>query len=134
MQRELKVRPIEKWKRTIDKNTVQYLGIATDEQERLMRLDGVKKISLLKKYGLTEDDAMQLCRDWGLLSPVYEFTDRGGAFSAPMQRRKSYATCVFSTLLCGFRLSSYKRCLTRQRIGGTEQKLFTILTPAYVKA
>jgi len=83
VQRDLKVRPIERWKRSIDKNTVQYLGIASDEQERLMRLDGVRKISLLNKYGLSEDDAKQLCKDWGLLSPVYEFTDRGGCFFCP---------------------------------------------------
>lgn len=83
VQRDLKVRPIERWKRTLDKNTVQYIGIATDEQERLMRLDGVKHISLLSKYGLTENDAKRLCKEYGLLSPVYEFTDRGGCFFCP---------------------------------------------------
>jgi len=85
VQRDLKVRPIERWKRSIDKDTVQYLGIATDEQDRLMRLDGVQKISLLDKYGLTEEDAKQLCKDWGLLSPVYEFTERGGVFLLPQR-------------------------------------------------
>lgn len=83
VQRDLKVRPIEVWKRSIDKDTVQYLGIATDEQERLMRLDGVSKISLLDKYGFTESDAKQLCADNGLLSPVYDFTERGGCFFCP---------------------------------------------------
>ena len=78
VQRDLKTRPIDKWKRSLTGDTVQYLGIAADEQDRLMRLDGAQKISLLDKYGYSEEDAKQLCKDWGLLSPVYEFTDRGG--------------------------------------------------------
>ena len=94
VQRDLKVRPIERWKRSIDKDTVQYLGIATDEQDRLMRLDGVRKISLLDKYGLTEDDAKQLCKDWGLLSPVYEFTERGGVFLLPQREGRRAAASM----------------------------------------
>ena len=59
-----------------------YIGIARDEQERPLRLDGTK-VSLLDKYGYTEQDAKQLCREAGLLSPVYEFTDRGGCWFCP---------------------------------------------------
>ena len=40
-------------------------------------------MSLLEKYGYTEDDAKQLCKQAGLLSPVYEFTDRGGCWFCP---------------------------------------------------
>ena len=57
--------------------TSQYIGIAKDEQERLLRLEGGRQVSLLAKYNLTEQDAWQLCEDAGLLSPVYAFTDRG---------------------------------------------------------
>ena len=59
-----------------------YIGIARDEQERPLRLDGTK-VSLLDKYGYTEQDAKQLCREAGLLSPVYDFTDRGGCWFCP---------------------------------------------------
>ena len=59
-----------------------YIGIARDEQERPLRLDGTK-VSLLDKYGYTEQDAKQLCREAGLLSPVYEFTDRGRLLVLP---------------------------------------------------
>ena len=40
-------------------------------------------MSLLEKYGYTEDDAKQLCKQAGLLSPVYEFADRGGCWFCP---------------------------------------------------
>lgn len=60
--------------------TVQYVGIALDEPERLARLDGVTKISPLAAVGWTEADAKQWCIDNDLLSPIYESTDRGGCW------------------------------------------------------
>ncbi len=88
VQRDCKVRPIERYKKTLPPGTVQYLGIASDEQERLLRLDGAKKISLLDKYNFTEQDARSLCEKAGLLSPVYEFTDRGGCWFCPNAKRE----------------------------------------------
>lgn len=67
--------------------TVHYIGIARDEQERLLRLTG-PQVSLLEKYHYTEDDAKQLCRKAGLLSPVYAFTDRGGCWFCPNARKR----------------------------------------------
>ena len=55
--------------------------------QRLLRLDG-RRVSLLDKYGYTEQDAKQLCREAGLLSPVYDFTDRGGCWFCPNARRR----------------------------------------------
>lgn len=60
--------------------TVQYVGIAIDEPERLARLDGVTKISPLAAVGWTEADAKRWCLDNDLLSPIYESTDRGGCW------------------------------------------------------
>lgn len=54
----------------------------------LLRLGGGQKISLLEKYDFTEQDAKELCQTAGLLSPVYEFTDRGGCWFCPNARRK----------------------------------------------
>lgn len=82
VQRDCKVKPILQYRKNLPPDTVQYIGIAHDEQERLLRLDGMK-ISLLDKYGYTEQDAKQLCREAGLLSPVYEFTGRGGCWFCP---------------------------------------------------
>ena len=82
VQRDCKLRPIIQYQKSLPADTVQYIGIAKDEQERLLRLSG-NKVSLLDKYGYTEQDAKQLCREAGLLSPVYEFTDRGGCWFCP---------------------------------------------------
>ena len=88
VQRDCKVRPIEHYKKTLSPGTVQYVGIAKDEQDRLLRLDGAQKISLLDKYNFTEQDARGLCEQRGLLSPVYEFTDRGGCWFCPNAKRE----------------------------------------------
>ena len=82
VQRDCKIRPIRQYQKTLPPDTVHYIGIARDEQERLLRLTG-PQVSLLEKYHYTEDDAKQLCRKAGLLSPVYEFTNRGGCWFCP---------------------------------------------------
>ena len=87
VQRDCKMKPLEKDKRSLPPGTVSYIGIAHDEQERLLRLDGTK-VSLLEKYGYTEQDARQLCDQAGLLSPIYEFTDRGGCWFCPNAKRQ----------------------------------------------
>ena len=87
VQRDCKIKPIEKYKKSLPSGTMQYVGIASDEQERLLRLDGNQKISLLDKYNCTEQDAKELCRQAGLLSPVYEFTDRGGCWFCPNAKK-----------------------------------------------
>ncbi len=43
---------------------------------------------MLDKYNFTEQDAKELCEKAGLLSPVYEFTDRGGCWFCPNAKRK----------------------------------------------
>lgn len=82
LNRSCKVRPIQKFykERNMDEIT-QYIGIAIDEPKRLERLkDGNgNKISLLAKYGYTEAMALDLCKKYNLLSPIYEFAPRGGA-------------------------------------------------------
>lgn len=81
-----KVTPIRKYLRRYP-DVVQYIGIATDEPERLKRLDS-QRVSLLYEYGYTENDAKQLCEKWGLLSPVYEITKRGGCWFCPNMSNK----------------------------------------------
>ena len=83
VQRDCKVRSIRQYQKTLPANTVQYIGIAHDEQDRLLRLEDGRQVSLLAKYNFTEQDAWQLCEKAGLLSPVYAFTDRGGCWFCP---------------------------------------------------
>ena len=45
-------------------------------------------MSLLEKYNCTEQGAKELCRQAGLLSPIYEFAGRGGCWFYPNAKRK----------------------------------------------
>ena len=63
VQRDCKVRPIQRYQKTLPPETVKYIGIAKDEQERLLRLEDGRQVSLLAKYNFTEQDAWQLCED-----------------------------------------------------------------------
>lgn len=75
INRECKMQPIHAYyKQFKDCEVVQYVGIAIDEPKRLARLSkkgNIDKVSLLQKYGYTEDMARQKCLEYGLLSPIY---------------------------------------------------------------
>lgn len=86
VQRDCKLKPIRQFQRTLPLDTVQYIGIAKDEFKRLQRLKK-GQVSLLEKYDHTEQDARRLCQRAGLLSPVYQFTDRGGCWFCPNAKR-----------------------------------------------
>lgn len=83
IQRDCKLPPIREYEKQLGDEVVKYLGIAKDEQERLLRLEGTEKISLLEKYGVKESETFDLCKTYGLLSPIYEFTNRGGCWFCP---------------------------------------------------
>lgn len=46
------------------------------------------RVSLLDKYGYIERDAFDLCKRYGLLSPIYEFAERNGCFFCPNAKEK----------------------------------------------
>ena len=85
INRDCKVRPIEKYLRGLNEEITQYVGIATDEPIRLARLKP-GRVSLLAKYGYTEEMAKQLCEKYGLLSPIYKTGTRGGCWFCPNAR------------------------------------------------
>ena len=88
INRDCKVKPITQfWKQYKEEEVVQYVGIAIDEPERLDRLQGTNQVSLLAKYGYTEDMAYKLCLQYGLLSPTYNFSFRGGCWFCPNAKR-----------------------------------------------
>lgn len=82
IQRDCKVPPLEAYKESLPPGTVSYLGIAVDEPIRLERLKP-DQVSLMAKYGVTEQDAFAMCRQEGLLSPLYEYSHRGGCWFCP---------------------------------------------------
>ena len=89
IKRDCKNRPMKRYFRSIDEN-IQYVGISTDEPARLISLkkSSGNKVSLLEKYGYTNQMAFDLCKQYDLLSPVYKFTSRSGCFFCPNSRDK----------------------------------------------
>ena len=80
INRNCKIRPIKSYyKQFKGYEIVQYVGIAKDEPKRLSRLKS-NQVSLLDRYGYTESMAMNKCKDYGLVSPIYENGSRGGCW------------------------------------------------------
>jgi 3'-phosphoadenosine 5'-phosphosulfate sulfotransferase (PAPS reductase)/FAD synthetase len=91
-----KMRPIHQFKKAnCNKNTIEYVGIAIDEPERLdnMRSRNVNAISLLEKYNYTEKMANDLCAENNLLSPIYarKVHRRQGCWFCPNRSIKQFA-------------------------------------------
>lgn len=88
VNRDCKSKPISNFYKNIKDEVIQYVGIAIDEEKRLerIRISDVPKISLLEKYGYTEQMAFNLCKKYDLLSPIYEFAPRGGCWFCPNAR------------------------------------------------
>ena len=61
------------------------VGIGIDEPKRLAKMHNrPNQTSLLEKYGYTEKMAYDLCKEYGLLSPLYEMGGmRQGCFFCP---------------------------------------------------
>lgn len=77
----LKMRPIRELKKSIGKHE-QIIGIAADEPSRLTRLKPDCR-SVLVEYGIKEADTFEICKRYGLLSPIYEMRSRGGCWFCP---------------------------------------------------
>ena len=87
----IKVGALKKFFKKINQDHIKHVGIAADEPKRLERLQGTNKVSLLEKYGYTEQMAYDLCKKYGLLSPIYNFSKRGGCWFCPNATIKEYA-------------------------------------------
>ncbi len=84
IQRDLKVKPITEYKNRFTEPVFQYIGIGVDEPKRLEALQKKRGcVSLLEKYGYTEEMARQKCIEYDLLSPCYKFSKRGGCWFCP---------------------------------------------------
>lgn len=85
--RSCKTKPIEKYIKSLGTDYVEYVGIGFDEKERLKRLHmHQNKISLLEKEEFTTLNAKQLALEYDLLSPYYNFSNRGGCWFCPNAR------------------------------------------------
>ncbi len=84
----LKLKPIQKYYSSIKEPYKCYIGIAYDEPKRYERLDHDKEIALLYDLKITEKEAMEICRENDLLSPIYEDSFRGGCWFCVKQSIK----------------------------------------------
>lgn len=85
VKRDCKMPPIDAFRRQ-HPGAVYYEGICTDEKKRIKPEKEAQGSYLLVKYGYTQEAARKLCKEHGLLSPIYEFTNRGGCFFCPNAR------------------------------------------------
>ncbi len=76
----LKVAALNQANKSGDKHTVQYLGIASDEPERIARHTKPDIILPLVDIGWDEQYCRQWCEDNNLLSPIYTTATRGGCW------------------------------------------------------
>lgn len=77
----LKMQPLRKFFKEQGEHE-QIVGIAGDEPKRLARLTSNKR-SVLAEFGVTEKDALELCKKYDLLSPTYNSNFRGGCWFCP---------------------------------------------------
>lgn len=91
IRRDLKMKPIEKYIKTLGSDVEQVLGLCIDEPARLesMHKDGNKR-SLLEEFGYTEQAAREKCEEYGLLSPGYELSKRGGCWMCPFAKEAEH--------------------------------------------
>lgn len=84
IQRDCKLRPIKKYMKEMyskEDCVYNYLGICIDEPKRLQSMHkNPFNISILEERGVTEKMARELCVKYGLLSPGYEYSERGGCW------------------------------------------------------
>ncbi len=84
IKRDCKIKALNDYIKNLDGHVVQYVGICPEERRRL---DSMHKqadmVSLLEKYGYSENIAMEKCQEYGLLSPCYGLSKRGGCWFCP---------------------------------------------------
>lgn len=95
VKRDCKERPIERYLKGIGPY-VSYVGICADEKVRLVSLSNSgkkglqEKVSLLQRYEYTKAMTGPLCEQYGLRSPMYQYTRRGGCWMCPNARHEEH--------------------------------------------
>ena len=77
----LKMRPINAYHKSQMDTIHEYVGIAADELNRLERLRKSPNSSApLADFGITEAEALEICKEHFLLSPIYATQERNGCW------------------------------------------------------
>lgn len=118
IQRDCKLRPMKAYWKSQGDDVCQYVGIAIDEPKRLERLKERKQVSLLAKYGYTEEDAKKLCIEYGLLSPIYSFARRNGCWFCPNAGKEELRHLYFNHRDLAEQLMALEKVENVQEAGG----------------
>lgn len=87
--RDLKIKPVKDYLKTIKDNYIQYLGIAVDEKNRIdWELKQGNKLPLVD-FEITEEQAFDLAKKYKMLSPAYEDFKRLGCWFCHKQNNKA---------------------------------------------
>lgn len=82
VQDRCKASTLDCYKKKFKNEYIQFVGITAEETMRLQRLKS-NQISLLSRFGLTQQDTKEICRREGLLSPSYQYSKRNGCWFCP---------------------------------------------------
>lgn len=85
--RLLKRAPLDRYVKALGDGVEVAIGIRADEPKRL-RDDG--KLYPLAEAGMGKADVMKLCKDHGLLNPIYKWRSSCSCFCCPFQRRDDW--------------------------------------------
>lgn len=87
--RDLKIAPAKKYLKELGGDYIQYLGIASDETNRIgWELKQGNKMPLVD-FGITEEMAFNICRKYNVLSPAYQKFHRLGCWFCHKQGNKA---------------------------------------------
>lgn len=79
-KRDLKVNPINRYIKANYDDYIYYTGIAADEKRRIKSARSRKEELPLVDMNITEKECFDICREYDLLSPAYEHSDRLGCW------------------------------------------------------
>ncbi len=91
LKRDCKIRPMNRYLKSVSEPFTQWLGIAADEPQRFGTLGGGNKRSILTEKNITEAEAFDIAEKYGLLSPIYDKKTRGGCWFCPNSSISDFA-------------------------------------------
>ena len=86
IQRDCKAKPCARYYRNQAEQYTVITGIAADEKDRILTNAANNRTSILDLLNVSEFETFPLCVSQGLLSPSYQFSDRGGCWFCPNQK------------------------------------------------
>ena len=92
--RDLKIKPVKDYLKKYGKDYKQYIGIACDEINRIEWERKQGNEMPLVDFGITEEQAFEICRKYNVLSPAYEDFNRLGCWFCHKQGNKALAKVI----------------------------------------